>query len=56
MDSESVPLSLAPIAPILRVANKIRKENPRVAYLCKSQENKIQSFFLVIYYSYYQIL
>lgn len=34
VDSELVPASLAPIAPILRVANEIEKENPRVAYLC----------------------
>mgnify|MGYP002775718756 FL=1 len=35
MDSEVVPLSLAAIAPILRVANEIEAEHPRVAYLCK---------------------
>jgi callose synthase len=34
-DSELVPSSLSPIAPILRVANDIEKENRRVAYLCK---------------------
>jgi callose synthase len=33
-DSELVPSSLASIVPILRVANEIEKENPRVAYLC----------------------
>ncbi|KAF8043554.1 hypothetical protein BT93_A1772 [Corymbia citriodora subsp. variegata] len=33
VDSELVPSSLAPIAPVLRVANEIEKENPRVAYV-----------------------
>ncbi|XP_058195359.1 callose synthase 7 [Rhododendron vialii] len=35
IDSELVPPSLAFIAPILRVANEIEKDNPRVAYLCR---------------------
>ncbi|KAH7533719.1 hypothetical protein FEM48_Zijuj04G0161500 [Ziziphus jujuba var. spinosa] len=35
VDSELVPSSLASIAPILRVANEIQDENPRVAYLCR---------------------
>nr|GMC70335.1 callose synthase 7-like [Ipomoea batatas] len=35
LDSELVPSSLASIAPILRVANEIEKENRRVAYLCR---------------------
>lgn len=33
-DSEMVPSSLAPIAPILRVANEIGEGNPNIAYLC----------------------
>lgn len=35
VDSELVPSSLAAIAPVLRVANAVQKENPRVAYLCR---------------------
>lgn len=33
-ESELVPTSLATVVPILRAANEIEEENPRVAYLC----------------------
>lgn len=33
-DNEVVPSSLGSIAPILRIANEIENERPRVAYLC----------------------
>jgi callose synthase len=35
IESELVPSSLAPIVPILRAANEIEEDNPRVAYLCQ---------------------
>ncbi|PWA52156.1 Callose synthase [Artemisia annua] len=39
IDSELVPSSLSSTAPILRVANEIENDNPRVAYLCKHKSN-----------------
>ena len=36
-DNEVVPSALASISPILRVANEIEHERPRVAYLCTYQ-------------------
>lgn len=36
-DNEVVPSSLASISPILRVANEIEGERPRVAYLCMNE-------------------
>ncbi|KAL5165045.1 Callose synthase 7 [Glycine soja] len=35
VDSELVPSSIAVLVPILRAANEIEEENPRVAYLCR---------------------
>lgn len=47
VDSELVPSSLASIAPVLRVANDIEKDNPRVAYLCMISQ--LLSFFFGVY-------
>lgn len=49
-DSEIVPSSLAVIVPILRAANEIELENPRVAYLCEclSEYSGEDSFFMKI--------
>ncbi|KAK9950104.1 hypothetical protein M0R45_005606 [Rubus argutus] len=34
-DNEVVPSAIASASPILRVADEIEKERPRVAYLCR---------------------
>ena len=34
-DNEVVPSSIMEIAPIIRVANEVKKTHPRVTYLCK---------------------
>ena len=49
-DSELVPYSLAPIVPILRVANEVEKDNRRVAYLCKHSRSHTHSLTIFIYY------
>lgn len=48
IDSELVPSSLSSIAPVLRVANDIEEDNPRVAYLCMMS----QLFFFIISHSF----
>nr|KYP52252.1 Putative callose synthase 6 [Cajanus cajan] len=35
VDTEIVPSSLSVLVPVLRAAHAIRKENPRIAYLCR---------------------
>jgi callose synthase len=45
-DNEVVPASLASISPILRVANEIETERPRVAYLCMYMHN--HDLFIII--------
>ena len=50
IDSELVPSSLAPIAPILRVANDVENDNPRVAYLCETISLSL-SLYIYIYRS-----
>lgn len=50
IDSELVPSSLASIAPILRVANEIEKDNDRVAYLCMFYNYSVYDFIMCILY------
>lgn len=50
VDSELVPSSLVSIAPILRVANEIQNDNPRVAYLCKSSYSLSLSLLLIFFF------
>lgn len=48
-DSEQVPSSLSSIAPILRVANEIERENRRVAYLCMTSLPLFTFNFHILY-------
>lgn len=50
IDSELVPSSLTSIAPILRVANEIQKDNPRVAYLCMPLSHQLLNFAFLFYF------
>lgn len=52
---ETVPSSLSSIAPILRVANEIEKDNRRVAYLCKSVSLFTFLFWLLFFALLYTI-
>ena len=55
IDSELVPSPLAVIAPILRVANEVENDNPRVAYLCNFS-SLLYDFMLFFFFFFFFIL
>jgi len=52
VDGEIVPSSLSSIVPILRAANEIEEENPRVAYLCELFFQLLLTFFVFVLFNY----